>query len=829
MFCFKTMDRKAILEAKKAKLQELRRQRAEKESDGKYVSSSSSSSVSPSATYFKRDDQSVDNLVSEILADAENTKENEDRSNDTIPDSQEEGVDVRSSVIENNLDSKQLKKEVITYDKGVDTNDELIDHPDIELAEIKASVEKELRRTIEEELRQKMEMEFSLKLEKTLKEESLRKQEKTAIEMKTHQELDKLLGNEEDGDVERETNNDGKFQDISNIVHDIQEDGTFSGRNKNFNSAYANPINNEVTFKIDKLLHLEKTFMDNDLLSGRSIAYIDCSPYFPELVLASYTASNNHKLSKGVVVVWNIKTKLKEFILLSNTEITVAQFALHASNIVFGGGYNGKCYMWDFTSKSRYPTSQTSYTSSLKTDPIVALHQTYNAHIYSANGQSGTEAYNAKKLSINESTTGLPNQNIGGSLISLSATGSVNYWSIYLVSQSLQPAIDISIPKEFAGSGNELATTAMTILPGGVNSGYILTGDITGSVYRVRSFDSKDGKAGIDTNFMYVSTSSTIGGMVTKLAGRNKPSSLNSVLVTNSSNTSLAGLSLELDKLFLTASLDFSIRLYKLSENPKIINEKQIKKNKKTFFGFNTDNDDLANHTGSISNDIGESRRVDDEFKIYQDDDELGSDDNDREYSDDDGVDDDNDNDGNIGGGSTKTGYQFSDNLGSTGTSFTSNTFDSNVKNLKQMPKALPLLSIRTTGFVMDIAWRPNYISQFASVDNNGDVSVWNILKDTLDPIMKLNINEEYMDHWNENSDEDNANELMEQKITSAGNKSTDAIKSESLNKVCWNNDGSYLIVGGVTGRMYILKCVNDLVAHDSLDTYINFKNNFNL
>ncbi|GMF01269.1 unnamed protein product [[Candida] boidinii] len=135
------MDRKAILEAKKAKLQELRRQRAEKESDGKYVSSSSSSSVSPSATYFKRDDQSVDNLVSEILADAENTKENEDRSNDTIPDSQEEGVDVRSSVIENNLDSKQLKKEVITYDKGVDTNDELIDHPDIELAEIKASFE----------------------------------------------------------------------------------------------------------------------------------------------------------------------------------------------------------------------------------------------------------------------------------------------------------------------------------------------------------------------------------------------------------------------------------------------------------------------------------------------------------------------------------------------------------------------------------------------------------------------------------------------------------------------------------------------------------------
>ncbi|GMF61996.1 unnamed protein product [[Candida] boidinii] len=263
--------------------------------------------------------------------------------------------------------------------------------------------------------------------------------------------------------------------------------------------------------------------------------------------------------------------------------------------------------------------------------------------------------------SINEKTTGLPNHNIGGSLISLSATGSVNYWSIYLVSQSLQPAIDISIPKEFHGSGNELATTAMTILPGGVNSGYILAGDITGSVYRVRSFDSKDGKAGVDTNFMYVSTSSTIGGMVTKLAGRNKPSSVNPVLVANSSNTSLAGLSLELDKLFLTASLDFSIRLYKLSENPRLINEKQFKKNKKNFFGFKTDNDDLVNHNGTINNGMGEKREVDDEFKIYQDDDEI--DDNDGEDDDDD---DDDVGNGNIGGGNTKTEYEFSDNLNST-------------------------------------------------------------------------------------------------------------------------------------------------------------------
>lgn len=821
------MDRKAILEAKKAKLQELRRQRAEKESEGKQKinSSSFSPSVSPFSTYFKSGDQSVDNLVSEILAGPENTKENEGRSEEAILDSQEDSLNVRSAVIENSLDIKHSKKEVIMYDKGVDTNDELIDHSKIELEEIKASLEKELRRKIENELREKMEKEFCLKLEKTLREEDLRKQEKAATEMKTHQELDKLLGNEDDGDVENGTENDGKLPDSSNAAHDIQENGTLSGKNKNFNSVYASPMNNDVTFKIDKLLFLEKTFMDDDLLSGRSIAYIDCSPYFPELVLASYTASNNHKLSKGVVVVWNIKTKLKEFILLSNTEITVAQFALHASNIVFGGGYNGKCYMWDFTSKSRYPTSQTSYGSSLKTDPIVALHQTYNAHMYSANGKSGADADNATMSSINEKTTGLPNHNIGGSLISLSATGSVNYWSIYLVSQSLQPAIDISIPKEFHGSGNELATTAMTILPGGVNSGYILAGDITGSVYRVRSFDSKDGKAGVDTNFMYVSTSSTIGGMVTKLAGRNKPSSVNPVLVANSSNTSLAGLSLELDKLFLTASLDFSIRLYKLSENPRLINEKQFKKNKKNFFGFKTDNDDLVNHNGTINNGMGEKREVDDEFKIYQDDDEI--DDNDGEDDDDD---DDDVGNGNIGGGNTKTEYEFSDNLNSTGTSsLTSNTFNSGVTNQKQIPKALPLLSIRTTGFVMDIAWRPNYISQFASVDNNGDVLVWDILKDTLDPIMKININEVYMDHLTEKSDDYDANDLVDQKIANASGKYTDGIKSESLNKVCWNNDGSHLTVGGVSGRIYIFKCVNDLVAHDSLDTYINFKTNFNL
>ncbi|GMF88410.1 unnamed protein product [[Candida] boidinii] len=129
----------------------------------------------------------------------------------------------------------------------------------------------------------------------------------------------------------------------------------------------------------------------------------------------------------------------------------------------------------------------------------------------------------------------------------------------------------------------------------------------------------------------------------------------------------------------------------------------------------------------------------------------------------------------------------------------------------------------------MDIAWRPNYISQFASVDNNGDVLIWDILKDTLDPIMKININEVYMEHLTEKSNDYDANDLVDQKIANASGKYTDGIKSESLNKVCWNNDGSHLTVGGVSGRIYIFKCVNDLVANDSLDTYINFKNNFNL
>ncbi|GME87988.1 unnamed protein product [[Candida] boidinii] len=263
------MDRKAILEAKKAKLQELRRQRAEKESEGKQKinSSSFSPSVSPFSTYFKSGDQSVDNLVSEILAGPENTKENEGRSEEAILDSQEDSLNVRSAVIENSLDIKHSKKEVIMYDKGVDTNDELIDHSKIELEEIKASLEKELRRKIENELREKMEKEFCLKLEKTLREEDLRKQEKAATEMKTHQELDKLLGNEDDGDVENGTENDGKLPDSSNAAHDIQENGTLSGKNKNFNSVYASPMNNDVTFKIDKLLFLEKTFMDDDLLS----------------------------------------------------------------------------------------------------------------------------------------------------------------------------------------------------------------------------------------------------------------------------------------------------------------------------------------------------------------------------------------------------------------------------------------------------------------------------------------------------------------------------------------------------------------------------------
>lgn len=218
----------------------------------------------------------------------------------------------------------------------------------------------------------------------------------------------------------------------------------------------------EQTLDASEKLKIRRTFFDEKWSKHRVNLALDWSPQFPELLLASYGSNDEAPMDPdGVVLVWNskFKTETPEFIFHCQSAVTSACFAKFNPHLVVGGTYSGQIVLWDNRSSKRTPVQRTSLSAIAHTHPVYCVNVvgTQNAH----------------------------------NLISLSNDGKMCSWSLDMLSQP-QDTLDVS---QSSSGSKPVAVTSMDFPTGDVNN--FIIGSEQGSVYAASRHGSKAGINGV--------------------------------------------------------------------------------------------------------------------------------------------------------------------------------------------------------------------------------------------------------------------------------------------------------------------------------------------
>lgn len=110
-------------------------------------------------------------------------------------------------------------------------------------------------------------------------------------------------------------------------------------------------------------------------------------------------------------------------------------------------------------------------------------------------------------------------------------------------------------------------------------------------------------------------------------------------------------------------------------------------------------------------------------------------------------------------------------------------SLDSSVKLWSTEYAQMPLFSFEPSSeYICDVRWSPVHPALFAVADGSGNVSLWNILKDTEVPVVS----------------------------TKAGQK--------ALNKIRWSADGKSVIIGDATGTAFVFEVPSEVSSHGDGD-----------
>ncbi|XP_002156043.2 cytoplasmic dynein 1 intermediate chain 2 isoform X1 [Hydra vulgaris] len=134
-----------------------------------------------------------------------------------------------------------------------------------------------------------------------------------------------------------------------------------------------------------KKLALNRQFFDERWSKHRCVTCMDWSQLHPELLVASY---NQNELSPqdpdGVALIWNMKyhKQTPEYIFHNQSAIMSVCFAQFHPNLLVGGSYSGQIVLWDNRSRKRAPVQKTPLSAAAHTHPVycVEVVGTLNAH-----------------------------------------------------------------------------------------------------------------------------------------------------------------------------------------------------------------------------------------------------------------------------------------------------------------------------------------------------------------------------------------------------------------------------------------------------------------
>ncbi|XP_018905592.1 cytoplasmic dynein 1 intermediate chain isoform X2 [Bemisia tabaci] len=137
--------------------------------------------------------------------------------------------------------------------------------------------------------------------------------------------------------------------------------------------------------KAKKMLSPVRTFVDERWTKNQLVTSMDWSPQFPELMVASYyrNVDSTHD-PDGVCLVWNTKFKKQtpEYVFHCQSAVLSATFARFHPSLIFGGTYSGQVVLWDNRVQKRSPVQRTPLSAAAHTHPVYCLSVigTQNAH-----------------------------------------------------------------------------------------------------------------------------------------------------------------------------------------------------------------------------------------------------------------------------------------------------------------------------------------------------------------------------------------------------------------------------------------------------------------
>lgn len=203
-------------------------------------------------------------------------------------------------------------------------------------------------------------------------------------------------------------------------------------------------------------ISFNREFFDERWSRHRTVTCLDWSTQYPELLVAAY--NNNEDAPHepdGVALIWNMKYQKEspEYIFHCQSGVMSVTFAKFHPNLIVGGTYSGQIVLWDNRSSKKTPVQRTPLSATAHTHPVYCVNVvgTQNAH----------------------------------NLISLSTDGKMCSWSLDMLSQP-QDSMELQYKQSKA-----VAVTCLSFLAGDVNN--FVVGSEEGAVYTACRHGSKAG------------------------------------------------------------------------------------------------------------------------------------------------------------------------------------------------------------------------------------------------------------------------------------------------------------------------------------------------
>ncbi|KAJ9497251.1 hypothetical protein H2202_007408 [Exophiala xenobiotica] len=491
--------------AKKARLAELRRQKALREEQHASSRQSIGEAHSPGKSVEARRSE-IDDLVSRLIDGKRDSPASPRRSRPSslqgtgqiTPQDEVEpspkrlmvSMSTQTETTEEIFDAQRdtaaaheptpPKKEYITYSKGVQTepwSDENgrtqdgSEDDDIQVRGERRRSRRDLER--EEEIRQNLRKEIEDEVKATLSREPAITQPSTAqprfpLRSLNENELNAVAASSEfvsfversSKVIERALDIDDEYDLLADYTRtsaldDDDDDAPYSRTSKKSHSV-------RESFQL---------FSDR-YTRRRIVSDIQFSPHFNELLLTSYTKNPSapHEPA-GLVLLWNSHAPSRpEYTFTASSDVLSARFSPFHPNLVIGGCYSGQICLWDTRTSGRtgQPVQKT---------PQSGSHLGHTHPVYSI------------------SVVGTPNAH---NILTASMDGVVCSWSVDMLTQA-QEYLVLNTPAP--AKTDDLAPTCMSFPTS--DPTFFVVGTEEGTIYPCHRYDRAGAQAGVDTRLSY--------------------------------------------------------------------------------------------------------------------------------------------------------------------------------------------------------------------------------------------------------------------------------------------------------------------------------------